>query len=133
MILIISFLLLLSLYNDLYFLAFTNQTKLHLLADKTQQTTYTNIFSTDYIEKMMIVSARMLASVTRKFPLNIIQPIPISVEPITILFKKQNLSTSLTSLHKYLIPPDDLRITYSSSSGPGGQNVNKLATKVDVR
>ena len=44
-----------------------------------------------------------------------------------------NLSTSTTQLHKYLIPPDELRITYSSSSGPGGQNVNKLETKVDVR
>ena len=81
---------------------------------------------------MMIVSARILSSVTRKFPLNLFQPIPISMEPNTILFK-QNLQTSITSLHKYLIPPDDLRITYSSSSGPGGQNVNKLATKVDVR
>ena len=78
------------------------------------------------IEKMRIVSARILSAVTRKFPHNVFFPVPISVTP-------GNLSTSITSLHKYLIPSDDLRITYSSSSGPGGQNVNKLATKVDVR
>lgn len=27
----------------------------------------------------------------------------------------------------------ELKITYSRSSGPGGQNVNKLDTKVDLR
>jgi len=31
------------------------------------------------------------------------------------------------------IPIDQLDITYSRSSGPGGQNVNKVNTKVDVR
>ena len=31
------------------------------------------------------------------------------------------------------IPIRELRITYSQSSGPGGQNVNRVATKVDVR
>lgn len=28
---------------------------------------------------------------------------------------------------------EELDITYSRSSGPGGQNVNKVNTKVDVR
>lgn len=32
-----------------------------------------------------------------------------------------------------LIPVDKLDITYSTSSGPGGQNVNKVHTKCDVR
>ena len=36
-------------------------------------------------------------------------------------------------MRKVCIPESDLKITFSSSSGPGGQNVNKLATKVDVR
>lgn len=31
------------------------------------------------------------------------------------------------------IPIDELTITYSKSSGPGGQNVNKVNTKVDLR
>ncbi|XP_035433187.2 peptidyl-tRNA hydrolase ICT1, mitochondrial [Spodoptera frugiperda] len=31
------------------------------------------------------------------------------------------------------IPIDKLDITYSASSGPGGQNVNKVHTKVDLR
>ncbi|XP_018323920.1 peptidyl-tRNA hydrolase ICT1, mitochondrial [Agrilus planipennis] len=31
------------------------------------------------------------------------------------------------------IPIDDLVITYSRSTGPGGQNVNKVNTKVDLR
>lgn len=31
------------------------------------------------------------------------------------------------------IPVEELDITYSTSSGPGGQNVNKVNTKVDLR
>ncbi|KAG5898436.1 hypothetical protein JTB14_036519 [Gonioctena quinquepunctata] len=31
------------------------------------------------------------------------------------------------------LPLEELEITYSRSSGPGGQNVNKVNTKVDVR
>ena len=31
------------------------------------------------------------------------------------------------------IPLDKLKVTYSQSSGPGGQNVNNVETKVDVR
>lgn len=31
------------------------------------------------------------------------------------------------------IPIDKLNITYSRSSGPGGQNVNTVSTKVDLR
>lgn len=34
---------------------------------------------------------------------------------------------------EYFIPMNELEITYSKSSGPGGQNVNKTNTKVDVR
>ncbi|OQV14855.1 putative Peptidyl-tRNA hydrolase ICT1, mitochondrial [Hypsibius exemplaris] len=34
--------------------------------------------------------------------------------------------------HGY-IPLEDLEISYSRSSGPGGQNVNKVNTKVDIR
>merc|ERR1719234_2105781 len=31
------------------------------------------------------------------------------------------------------IPVKELSITYSGSAGPGGQNVNKTSTKVDIR
>ena len=31
------------------------------------------------------------------------------------------------------IPLDKIELRYSRSSGPGGQNVNKLNTKVDIR
>lgn len=31
------------------------------------------------------------------------------------------------------IPEQDLRVRYVRSSGPGGQNVNKVATKVELR
>lgn len=34
---------------------------------------------------------------------------------------------------KYYIPLKQLEITYSKSPGPGGQNVNKVNTKVDIR
>lgn len=30
-------------------------------------------------------------------------------------------------------PPDQVQVTYSRSSGPGGQNVNRINTKVDLR
>lgn len=31
------------------------------------------------------------------------------------------------------IPMDQVSVTYSRSAGPGGQNVNKVNTKVDLR
>lgn len=31
------------------------------------------------------------------------------------------------------VPIEELEITYSTSSGPGGQNVNRVHTKVDLR
>ncbi|KAI8583902.1 hypothetical protein K450DRAFT_220513 [Umbelopsis ramanniana AG] len=37
------------------------------------------------------------------------------------------------SFSKEQIPKSDLKITVSRSSGPGGQNVNKVNTKVDIR
>ena len=33
----------------------------------------------------------------------------------------------------WVIPDDDLELRFVRSSGPGGQNVNKLATKVELR
>jgi ribosome-associated protein len=39
----------------------------------------------------------------------------------------------LTLAPGWLIPKRDLVVRYVHSSGPGGQNVNKLATKVELR
>ncbi|CAG9812532.1 unnamed protein product [Phaedon cochleariae] len=40
---------------------------------------------------------------------------------------------SATETFNGYIPMEELEITYSRSTGPGGQNVNKVNTKVDVR
>ncbi|KAI8901233.1 hypothetical protein BC833DRAFT_646334 [Globomyces pollinis-pini] len=37
------------------------------------------------------------------------------------------------SFNKACIRSEDLNITYSRSSGPGGQNVNKINSKVDIK
>ena len=34
---------------------------------------------------------------------------------------------------KYSVPKHLVKVSHSRSSGPGGQNVNKVATKVDLR
>jgi ribosome-associated protein len=39
----------------------------------------------------------------------------------------------LTIAPDWLIPASDLTFHYARSSGPGGQNVNKVATKVELR
>ncbi|KAF7271729.1 hypothetical protein GWI33_015438 [Rhynchophorus ferrugineus] len=41
--------------------------------------------------------------------------------------------TKISEEFSGFIPIDQLQITYSRSTGPGGQNVNKVNTKVDVR
>ncbi|KAI9492615.1 hypothetical protein BDB00DRAFT_765035 [Zychaea mexicana] len=42
-------------------------------------------------------------------------------------------SNWINKFNKDKIPQDQLRILFSRSSGPGGQNVNKVSTKVDMR
>ena len=48
------------------------------------------------------------------------------------LFHLQPLSTSDGS-SKYQVPENAVDVSYARSSGPGGQNVNKVATKVILR
>lgn len=55
---------------------------------------------------------------------------------ITDRFGAVDLSTlgsSSKSPFDGIIPVKDITITYTGSSAPGGQNVNKIATKVDAR
>jgi len=40
---------------------------------------------------------------------------------------------NLQVAHDWTIPAIDLEFRYARSSGPGGQNVNKVATKVELR
>ena len=47
--------------------------------------------------------------------------------------RQLSLSGSDWSRAPSSVPLQELKITFSSSSGPGGQNVNKVATKVDIR
>jgi len=64
---------------------------------------------------------------------NGIQKVPTFLKMPGNSLKSVFFATSCLNPSKYTIPVNELKITYSSSSGPGGQNVNKLATKVDVR
>lgn len=66
-------------------------------------------------------------------------PPPVSL-PTSIMAKerpKNNLfilmSQRADNKFNGFIPMNDVIVTYSRSSGPGGQNVNKLDTKVDLR
>ena len=44
-----------------------------------------------------------------------------------------NGEDELPGSSKYSVPKQLVKVTHSRSSGPGGQNVNKVATKVDLR
>lgn len=41
--------------------------------------------------------------------------------------------TNLEVTNEWTIPATDLKFRYARSSGPGGQNVNKVATKAELR
>ncbi|MPC22441.1 Peptidyl-tRNA hydrolase ICT1, mitochondrial [Portunus trituberculatus] len=43
------------------------------------------------------------------------------------------IDTDVNSYSSCLMFPDKVQLTYSRSSGPGGQNVNRINTKVDLR
>ena len=49
-----------------------------------------------------------------------------------MLFKLK-YSRFCQSWRKFIVPPEKLEMNYCRSSGPGGQNVNKLNTKVELR
>ena len=43
------------------------------------------------------------------------------------------ISFSGSNVRKFYIPESYLEVNHSRSSGPGGQNVNKVNTKVEIR
>jgi peptidyl-tRNA hydrolase ICT1 len=47
--------------------------------------------------------------------------------------QSSKIVTSDENVFTGYIPLEDLQITYSRSSGPGGQNVNKVSSKVEIR
>merc|ERR1712112_155268 len=49
------------------------------------------------------------------------------------LRKKEQNSVEKKEEFSGYIPVDQLKLTYMRSSGPGGQNVNKVNSKVDMR
>ncbi|XP_068439912.1 large ribosomal subunit protein mL62 [Clinocottus analis] len=48
----------------------------------------------------------------------------------TVCYGTRGTDTAQDQVH---IPVDRLKVSYSRSSGPGGQNVNKVSTKAEVR
>ena len=47
--------------------------------------------------------------------------------------QKQAIDWARSQYHKASLPVDSFAVSYSRSGGPGGQNVNKVATKVEMR
>ncbi|KAI9305876.1 hypothetical protein BJ944DRAFT_160914 [Cunninghamella echinulata] len=49
------------------------------------------------------------------------------------LFTYQEAESWISQFNKNSIPKEHIVVAFSRSSGPGGQNVNKVNTKVDLR
>lgn len=47
--------------------------------------------------------------------------------------KLQTMETDLPINHHLIIPGDELKITASRASGPGGQHVNKTSSRISLR
>ncbi|XP_040885544.1 peptidyl-tRNA hydrolase ICT1, mitochondrial [Toxotes jaculatrix] len=60
----------------------------------------------------------------------VIRDINSSLQPTASYGTRETDTTQDTEVH---IPVDRLTVSYSRSSGPGGQHVNKVSTKAEVR
>ncbi|KAJ3152260.1 Peptidyl-tRNA hydrolase ict1, mitochondrial [Geranomyces variabilis] len=67
------------------------------------------------------------------FPLSFVPRILRSLSGTRSLREEFNAQAWLESFNRDSIPREELLVAFSRSGGPGGQNVNKVNTKVDMR
>ncbi|KAK7500989.1 hypothetical protein BaRGS_00007869 [Batillaria attramentaria] len=93
------------------------------------------------MQRLAVVCRRFSSQLLGSLPGNAVhQPVPAATAPFTSCIIRSKHTNDLTSdvptpglQFTGYIPVEDLEISYSRSSGPGGQNVNKVNTKVEVR
>ncbi|EFA08510.1 large ribosomal subunit protein mL62 [Tribolium castaneum] len=81
------------------------------------------------LAKFVVQGPRLYATSAYKSSISLQNLYPNSSLKLTTPSKPPNEGDKFTGY----VPIDQLDITYSRSTGPGGQNVNKVNTKVEIR